>query len=704
MDGRPPRFVEWERTCAPACWRATSCPGRGLRPVLAHGLRPRRQVPATRGRRGRRPGGVPPPRAALGLRPRPGTAAGLAGHHGPPPAVDHLRRTVVRDRAATRAAGAREPAPPPNPEEAAVAAAVAKRVRVAVDELPLPSAPPSSSPTSRATPSARSPSSPASPRAPPSPACASPCATSPPPPLRGPGRRVVRGPPPTAPAQRRSGGAGGPGPRRPSVQLPAGRVGGAAEQGPTRPAVVGTNGQAATPRASSNGSRRVSSRWASGSGRRQGSVAAEAAVDAAADGVDGVEARRSSARSRAAPTSARAAAASARSGPAAASGGRVGLAAEAAPQQGGHPVGRAGDRPSRPLVVSSATLSQASSTSAVSGPRAHRAWRSGSARPARCPPRSRGLRPQLADSLPPGRGVRGPPGWSPGDRVVVGDHLVGRAQALAGAEQDGRPPDGVEPDVVLADEVAVAGRGPLPPAPPGVRCKAQAGPLHRGRQVADDGVEPDVQAAVVPAGQGDRHAPVQVAGDRPRPQPGRQPRASAPTNGCQPAPWPSRRSTPAGAGRGGGTAGAGAAARPARRSAGSAARPAPRGRGCGRRCRTGRRGRPGRRRTGRSPPRSGRAGSGLAGAEGGRLGRLGDQPALVEAREQLLGDGVVPAGGRLGVVVEGDAGAGEAGRDALVLAVGQGRRRQPGPLGRDRDRGAVLVGPDTSRTRSPARR
>jgi RNA polymerase sigma-70 factor (ECF subfamily) len=53
-------------------------------------------------------------------------------------AVDHLRRTGVRDRATTRAAAEREPAPPPNAEEAAVAAAVAKRVRVAVDELPPP--------------------------------------------------------------------------------------------------------------------------------------------------------------------------------------------------------------------------------------------------------------------------------------------------------------------------------------------------------------------------------------------------------------------------------------------------------------------------------------------------------------------------------------------------------------------------------------
>ena len=52
--------------------------------------------------------------------------------------VDLLRRAEVRDRYATRAATGREPPSPPNPEEAAIAAAVAKRVRVAVEELPAP--------------------------------------------------------------------------------------------------------------------------------------------------------------------------------------------------------------------------------------------------------------------------------------------------------------------------------------------------------------------------------------------------------------------------------------------------------------------------------------------------------------------------------------------------------------------------------------
>src|SRR4029453_19396840 len=92
-------------------------------------------------------------------------------------------------------------------------------------------------------------------------------------------------------------------------------------------------------------------------------------------------------------------------------------------------------------------------------------------------------------------------------QVVVGHYLVGWAEAVAGAEQDGRPPDGVEPDVVLADEGAVAGRRTLPPRPPGVRVALAVGPFHRRRQVADDGVEPHVEPAVVPTGQGHGAAP-----------------------------------------------------------------------------------------------------------------------------------------------------------------------------------------------------
>jgi RNA polymerase sigma factor (sigma-70 family) len=74
--------------------RGPARPGRGVRAVLAHGLRP---------------GGA---------------------------AVDLLRRAEVRDRYATRASTAHDPASPPNPEETAIAAVAAKRVRVAVEELP----------------------------------------------------------------------------------------------------------------------------------------------------------------------------------------------------------------------------------------------------------------------------------------------------------------------------------------------------------------------------------------------------------------------------------------------------------------------------------------------------------------------------------------------------------------------------------------
>jgi RNA polymerase sigma factor (sigma-70 family) len=74
----------------------------------------------------------------MGVRPRPGAAAAwlaTMAHHR---SVDLLRRAEARDRHATRAATARDPASPPNPEEAAIAAAIAKRVRVAVEELPAP--------------------------------------------------------------------------------------------------------------------------------------------------------------------------------------------------------------------------------------------------------------------------------------------------------------------------------------------------------------------------------------------------------------------------------------------------------------------------------------------------------------------------------------------------------------------------------------
>ena len=91
--------------------------------------------------------------------------------------------------------------------------------------------------------------------------------------------------------------------------------------------------------------------------------------------------------------------------------------------------------------------------------------------------------------------------------------------AGAVAEQHARPDHGVEDDVVLPHEVGVLRRGVLPPLAPCVGRSAIRGPLDRCGEVADDGVEPDVDPLVVAllvAGNGDRDAPVEVARDRPR--------------------------------------------------------------------------------------------------------------------------------------------------------------------------------------------
>ena len=139
MESQPPRFVEWERDL-----RARLMAGDALALAEAY----EQFSPVVYGLAARVTGD---PAAAedvthevfLHLWERPWVfdpdrgrlRAWLAtmAHHR---AVDHLRRASVRERYAARAAVEREPAPPPNPEEAAVAAAVAKRVRVAVDELP----------------------------------------------------------------------------------------------------------------------------------------------------------------------------------------------------------------------------------------------------------------------------------------------------------------------------------------------------------------------------------------------------------------------------------------------------------------------------------------------------------------------------------------------------------------------------------------
>ena len=141
MEGQPPRFVEWERDL-----RARLMAGDA--PALAEAYE--QFSPMVYGLAAR----VTGDRAAaedvtqevfLHLWERPWTfdpdrgrlrafLATMAHHR----SIDLLRRAQVRDRHAARAAAGRDPAPPPNPEEAAIAAAVAKRVRVAVDDLPAP--------------------------------------------------------------------------------------------------------------------------------------------------------------------------------------------------------------------------------------------------------------------------------------------------------------------------------------------------------------------------------------------------------------------------------------------------------------------------------------------------------------------------------------------------------------------------------------
>ena len=88
---------------------------------------------------------------------------------------------------------------------------------------------------------------------------------------------------------------------------------------------------------------------------------------------------------------------------------------------------------------------------------------------------------------------------------------------VAVAEEDARPDNGVEDDVVLPHEVRVLGRGVLPPLAPRVRLPSVRRPLDRGGQVADHRVEPDIDPLVVlllVTRDGDRNAPVEVTRDR----------------------------------------------------------------------------------------------------------------------------------------------------------------------------------------------
>ena len=80
--------------------------------------------------------------------------------------------------------------------------------------------------------------------------------------------------------------------------------------------------------------------------------------------------------------------------------------------------------------------------------------------------------------------------------VLVRRHVVRQVQPAV-AHQHRRPDDRVERDVVLADEVVRPGRRILPERPPGVRVATALRPLLARREIADDRVEPDVDALVV---------------------------------------------------------------------------------------------------------------------------------------------------------------------------------------------------------------
>ena len=71
----------------------------------------------------------------------------------------------------------------------------------------------------------------------------------------------------------------------------------------------------------------------------------------------------------------------------------------------------------------------------------------------------------------------------------------------------------MEGHVVLADEVVNPRVVRLPEVAPGVVVAVGPGPFDGRREVADHGLEPDVDALVVPAVERDGHAPVDIAGD-----------------------------------------------------------------------------------------------------------------------------------------------------------------------------------------------
>ena len=93
---------------------------------------------------------------------------------------------------------------------------------------------------------------------------------------------------------------------------------------------------------------------------------------------------------------------------------------------------------------------------------------------------------------------------------LIGRHVVGEVQAAV-SHDHGRPDDAVEGDVVLADEVVSLCFGVLPEIFPSIGVAAAFRPFHGGGQVADDGLEPDVDALAFVTFHRERNAPGQIA-------------------------------------------------------------------------------------------------------------------------------------------------------------------------------------------------
>src|SRR5918998_2673564 len=97
---------------------------------------------------------------------------------------------------------------------------------------------------------------------------------------------------------------------------------------------------------------------------------------------------------------------------------------------------------------------------------------------------------------------------------LVGWHVVGEDEGFitvfCGAHELGGPDQGVEDRVVLPDKVDEPALRLLPVLPPPVGFPDVLGPLYGRRNVADTGVEPNVEALVFETWLGDRDAPLDV--------------------------------------------------------------------------------------------------------------------------------------------------------------------------------------------------